>query len=240
MKPNVEDFLAVELKREIAERYFGFRKMIEEDTLDLTEKIKYQLSILEKRISYELIRIYILLQDEILIHQFMEITGWEEKLFYDPYITESPTIRKRVFKGIKIRGLTKAGRYKNLVFDAYERLAAHVEHYRENLEDIETSRETINEEIELFYRKNDIGNIMGFMRAMEGAGSEDSMGIKPDVGSVDAFEHKMRIKKPPPIDPQLITIPPLVPLPNISKKLKKLVDKAYKLNRGKILAEIAS
>jgi len=239
MKHNVEDYLAVELKREIAERYFGFRKMIEEDTLDLTEKIKYQLSILEKRISYELIRIYILLQDDTLIHQFMELTGWEEKLFYDPYITESPTIRKRVFKGIKIRGLTKAGRFKNLLFDAYARLVAHVEHYRESLEDIEASRDTINAEIELFYRKNDIGNIMGFLRAMEGAGSEDSMGIKPDAGAVDTFEHKMRIKKPPPIDPQLIAIPPLVPLPNISKKLKKLVDMAYKLNRGKILSEIA-
>ena len=239
MKPNVEDILAVELKREIAERYFGFRKMIEEDTLDLMEKIKYQLSILEKRISYELIRIYILLKDEKLIHQFMELTGWEEKLFYDPYITESPTIMKQVFTGIKIRGLTKAGRFKNLVFDTYERLVAHVEHYRQNLEEIETNRETINAEIELFYRKNDIGNIMGFLRAMEGAGSEDSMGVTPDTGSVDTFEHKMRIEKPPPIDPELIIIPPLAPVPNISKELKKLVDTAYKLHGAKILAEIA-
>ncbi len=239
MKPNVEDILAVELKREIAERYFGFRKMIEEDTLDLTEKIKYQLSILETRISYELIRIYILLKEEKLIHQFMELTGWEERLFYDPYITESPTIRKKVFKGIKISGLTNAGRFKNLVFDAYERLVAHVAHYRENLEEIETSRETINEEIDLFYRKNDIGNIMGFLRAIEGAGSEDNMGVTPDAGSVDTFEHKMRIEKPPPIDPELITIPPLVPLPNISKEFKKLVNKAYKQHGGGILAEIA-
>ena len=239
MKNNVEDILAVELKREIAERYFGFRKMIEEDTLDLTEKIKYQLSILETRISYELIRIYILLKDEDLIHEFMKLTGWEEKLFYDPYITESPTIRKKVFKNIKIRGLTRAGRFKNLVFDAYERLAAHVEHYRENLEEVETSRETINAQIELFYRKNDIGNIMGFLRSIEGAGSEDSMGISPDAGSIDTFEHKMRIEKPPPIDPELINIPPLVPLPSISRELKKLIDKAYKLNRGTILTEIA-
>ena len=240
MKPNVEDILAVELKREIAERYFGFRKMIEEDTLDLMEKIKYQLSILEKRISYELIRIYILLKDEKLIHQFMELTGWEEKLFYDPYLTESPTIRKRVFTGIKIRGLTRAGRFKNLLFDAYERLVAHVEHYRQNLEEIESSRETITAEIELFYRKNDIGNIMGFLRAMEGGGGEDSMGVNPDVGSVETFEKKMRIEKPPPIDPELITIPPLVPLPNIGRDLKKIVDRAYKRHGGEILSELST
>jgi hypothetical protein len=131
------------------------------------------------------------------------------------------------------------GQVKNLVFDAYERLVEHVEYYREHLEEIEMSRGMIEEGIKLFYRKNDIGNIMVFFRAMDGGGSEDSMGINPNAGSIDTFENKMRLEKPPPIDPELITIPPLVPLPNITKELKKLIDKAYKLGRGKILAEIA-
>ena len=241
MKTNFEDFMAIELKKEIAERYFGFRKMIEDDTLDLLQKMKYQLTILEKRISFELVRIYILLNDDTLIQQFMELTGWEERLFYEPYITESETIRKKVFKGIKIRGLTRGGRFKNLVFDAYERLVAHVEHYRENLEEIEMRRETINEEIKLFYRKNDIGNIMGFLRSMDSTGSsEGSMGIKPEVGSAGTFEDKMRLEEPPPIDPELIDIPPLIPLPNISRELKMLVDKAYRLHGEKILADLTS
>jgi len=240
MKPSFEDIMAVELKREIAQRYFGFRKMIEEDKLDLMEKMKHQLSILEKRISFELIRIYILLKDDVLIQHFMELTGWEERLFYEPYITESETIRKKVFKGIKIRGLTRGGRFKNLVFDAYERLVEHVGHYRENLEEIETSREIINEEIDLFYRENDIGNIMGFLRAMDSnGGNEDSMGISPTAGSTDSLEQKMRLEEPPPIDPELIAIPPLIPLPNISRELKNLVDKAFKLHGEKILADLA-
>lgn len=239
MKSGVEDIMAVELKREIAERYFGFRKIIEEDTLDLVQKMKYQISVLEQRISFELIRIYILLKDEKLIHDFMDLTGWEEKLFYDPYITESVTIRKKVFKDIKIRGLTRAGRFKNLMFDAYERLVEHVAHYRENLEEIETARDTINEEIDLFYRKNDIGNIMGFLRALDSPGGEDIIGVSPDAGATDTFEHKMRVQGPPPLSQELITIPPLVPLPNISKKLKKLVDRAFKLHGGKFLAELS-
>ena len=240
MKPSFEDIMAVELKKELAERYFGFRKMIEEDELDLRQKMKDQLSILEKRISFELIRIYILLKDDGLIQLFMELTGWEERLFYEPYITESETIRKKVFKGIRISGLTRGGRFKNLVFDTYERLVEHVEHYREHLEEIETCRETINAEIELFYRKNDIGNIMGFLRSIDSTGSsEDSMGIIPDVGSAGTLEHKMRLKEPPSIDPELIAIPPLIPLPNISKELKKLADKAFKLHGEKILADLA-
>jgi hypothetical protein len=239
MTPNFEDIMAVELKKEIAERYFGFRKMIEEDELDLMQKMKYQISILEKRISFELIRIYVLLKDEELIQHFMELTGWEERLFYDPYITESETIRKKVFKGIKVRGLTKGGRFKNLVFDSYERLVEHVEHYRGDFEEIETTRETINEEIKLFYRKNDIGNIMGFLRSMDSiGGNEDTMGITPTVGSTSTLENKMRIQEPPPIDPELINIPPLIPLSNISKDLKKLADKAFKMHGEKILADL--
>lgn len=239
MTPNFEDIMAVELKKEIAERYFGFRKMIEEDELDLMQKMKYQISILEKRISFELIRIYVLLKDEELIQHFMELTGWEERLFYDPYITESETIRKKVFKGIKVRGLTKGGRFKNLVFDSYERLVEHVEHYRGDFEEIETTRETINEEIKLFYRKNDIGNIMGFLRSMDSiGGNEDTMGITPAVGSTSTLENKMRIQESPPIDPELINIPPLIPLSNISKDLKKLADKAFKMHGEKILADL--
>ncbi len=239
MTPNFEDIMAVELKKEIAERYFGFRKMIEEDELDLMQKMKYQISILEKRISFELIRIYVLLKDEELIQHFMELTGWEERLFYDPYITESETIRKKVFKGIKVRGLTKGGRFKNLVFDSYERLVEHVEHYRGDFEEIETTRETINEEIKLFYRKNDIGNIMGFLRSMDSiGGNEDTMGITPAVGSTSTLENKMRIQEPPPIDPELIDVPPLIPLPNISRDLKKLTDKAFKMHGEKILADL--
>lgn len=241
MKPGFEDIMAVELKREIAQRYFGFRKMIEEDELDLMQKMKHQISILEKRIGFELIRIYILLGDDGLIQHFMELTGWEERLFYEPYITESETIRKKVFKNIKVRGLTQGGRFKNLVFDTYERLVEHVGHYRANFEEIETIRATINEEIKLFYRKNDIGNIMGFLRSMDSTGgSENSMGISPAAGSTGAFEDKMRLTEPPPIDPELINIPPLIPLPNFSKELKKLADKAFKLHGEKILADLST
>ncbi len=239
MTTNTENFLAVEIKREIAERYFGFRKMIEEDTLDLLEKIDNQLLILEKGISYELIRIYILLRDETLIDQFMELTGWQEKLFYEPYITESPSIRQKLFKDIKIRGFTKFGRFKNLVFDAYERLADQVELYRQNLEEIKTSREMINHEIDLFYRENDIGNIMGFLRSMEGTGSQESMGVIPEAGSAETLEQKMHIEKPPPLDRELIILPPLAPLAGIRKDLKKLSKKAYKLYGEKVLTKLS-
>jgi hypothetical protein len=64
------------------------------------------------------------------------------------------------------------------------------------------------------------------------------MGVNPDAGSSDAFADKMRLEEPPPLAPELITIPPLIPLPAISRDLKKLVDKAFKMHGGKILDDL--
>jgi hypothetical protein len=239
MRPSVEDILAFEIKKELADRYFGFRKMIEEDKLELDEKIKRQTTILEKRIGFELIRLYILLKDEDLIQRFMELVGWEEKLFYDQYITESATIRKRVFKGIKIRGLTRRGRFNNLVIDTYERLIEHVDRYREQLEDLLTTHATINEVIILFYKKNDIGSIMDFFRSMESTNENGSMWAKPHDSSAETFRQKMKIDPPPPIDKELTSVPPLVPVSNIRKELKKLIDQAFKFHGDQLLTDIA-
>ena len=240
MPPNFEDILAFEIKKELADRYFGFRKMIEEDKLDLNDKIRRQTTILEKRIGFALIRLYILLKDEDLIHSFMELVGWEEKfLFYDQYITESATIRKRVFKGTETRGLTRRGRFNNLVLDTYESLIEHVDHYRQKLEELQTIHATINEEISLFYKKNDIGSIMDFFRSMESTNSNGSMGATLHESSAETFRQRMKIDPPPPIDKELTSVPPLVPVSNIRKELKKIIDQAFKFHGDQLLTDIA-
>ena len=235
MQPKIEDVLSYEIKKDIADRYFGFRKLIEEDKMALNEKISQHSLILEKRICFELVRIYILLTDEQLIDDFIALIGWEEKLYYDPYLPESMTIRTRVFQGVKKRGLTRSGRFKNLLFDSYERLEIHIEQYREKLQELIESRELINEEINLFYRKHDIGNIMGFLRSLDANTGTGSLGGGVEVGLDTAYEEKMRVKPPLPIEQQIPIIPPLVALTNIRKKLKKLGDKAYMLHGNRFL-----
>lgn len=239
MQPKIEDVLSYEIRKEIADRYFGFRKLIEEDTLDLNEKIRQHSVILEKRICFELIRIYFLLKDEELINQFIDLTGWKERLYYDPYLTESSTIRKRVFQGIKIRGLTKAGRFKNLLLDSYDRLVIHVDQYRQQMQELIESRELIDAEIKLFYRQHDIGNIMGFLRTLDANGATDSIGGGSEAGLNDAYAEKMRVKPPLPVEQQLPVIPPLIARPHISKELKKLLDKAYRLHGDHFLDTLA-
>ena len=229
MQPSFEDILTFEIKKEMADRYFGFRRMIEEDKEELDRRIKEHSLTLEQRICIDLVRIYMLLGNEDQIEEFLDLIGMEEKLFYDPYLLISPTLRKRLLGGLKVRGLTRAGRYKKLVFGCYEMLVDHVQQYREKLGELVEERDTINEEIKLFYRKNDISAMMGFFRTLNGSTSGSTMEGGLETGFTDSMEKKMQLAPVPPIEQLLPIIPPLMPLAAVRNKLTKLIERSYKL-----------
>ncbi|MCB2182142.1 MAG: hypothetical protein KQH63_08970 [Desulfobulbaceae bacterium] len=230
MTPKIDDVIAYEIKKDIADRYFGFRKLIEEDELDLQHHIRQQSFILEKRISFDLIRLVILLKGEELIASFFDMTSLDKDRFFDPFFVDAPTIRERVFEGVKIHGLTKFKKFRNLVLDSYERLTVHTAQYMERYRQLQEEKEVIDEEIKLFYQKNDLGSIMGFLRSLGDTKSSGSMQGGMEIGMAQSLEKKMAIPPPLPIENYLPVIDPLPPLDNISKKLKKLIDQAYKLH----------
>ena len=240
MKPSIADSISFEVKQEIANRYFGFRKLIEEDKLKLSEQIQQHSFILEKRISFDLIRIYILLHEKEIIDAFLALTGLDEELFYDPYLCESESIRKRVFEGLHLRGITKKGSFKNAVIDCYERLSYHVNLYREKFADLVASHEMISEEIKLFYKQNDLRSIMSFMRSL----GEPSPGnhIQPGITTnsiAQSLDQKMQISPPDPIAHFLPVIPPLVPYFTIRKELKKIISHSYSLQKKNVHSYIS-
>lgn len=231
MESDITGFLSYEIKKELADRYFGFRKLIEEDKGSLEQDIRHSSQTIGNRIVIDLTRIYILLKEDSLILQFLEISGLGEKFFYDPYIPTSTTIRARVFKGVKAKGLTVSGRFKNLLMCLYEALAIDVEKYREKLAELIDSQETIEEEIKLFYKKNDISTIMGFLRAIDG--DQTTLGSLEGGmtnGFSESLEKKMRVFPPAKVIDELPILPQLTPLPQIKKEIKKLAEQALQLH----------
>ncbi|MDH4318981.1 MAG: hypothetical protein OEV64_11360 [Desulfobulbaceae bacterium] len=232
MEQNIEDVLALEIKKQIADRYFGFRKLIEEDIREYDNQILNSSARLERIIGFEFVRIYILLKDEKLIHSFFSLVGQHDLPFYDPYLTESPTIRKRLFSGLKVRGFTNAGRFKNLIFDTYEALSSDVEIYLKNIAILNEDWANISEEINFFYKQNDLSSIMGFLRNLNGdtsyrSGSIDG-GFHPEGNQ--RLEQKMKVSAPPPVEELLPVFAPMPTLKEIKKELKKLINQAYPLH----------
>lgn len=230
MPPDIAKMLSYEVKKELADRYFGFRKLIENDKEELERQIRLKTLTREQQICLDLARMYILLGDEKMIQEFLALTGLEKKIFYDPYLLESLTIRKRVFEGVRARGFTMASRYKNLLLQGYETLEQHVALYRQDFGELLQERDTIAEEIKLFYKKNDLGNIMAFLRGLDSTSSSPAERMGGAVFSpLGSLEDKMRVSPPQPIEQSLPIIPPLMPLRLIRRQLKQLAAKAYKL-----------
>ena len=234
-KQTIDEVLSSELKHDIAGRYFSFRKLIEDDETDLKEKIKQNSFILEKRISFDLIRIYILLRKEEFIDVFLKLAGFEDKLFYDPYLTESAQIASRVFRCQRFSGFTRAGRFINFLLECYENLYHHAVIYHQHIKELEEDRALIAEEIKQFYRENNLSAILGFMH---GLGNEEvcsCMQGGPEVGLSDELSKKLNIPALPPIEKMLIVLPEPAKPEDIRHELKRLAKQAYKNQQADFL-----
>ncbi len=225
---DITEFLAFEVKKEMADRYFGFRKRIEDDSAAYTQRLALSSLDLENRIGFSLIRLYILLHRERLIFSFIDLVGLPKEFFYDPYIIASPTIRKRLFAGKKCHGLSWKRRFFNMFYDSYQQLAEEIDTYHDVLSELTEEQETIREQINLFYRKNDIDSIMSFIRRLEtpDTGMAEMMQTGAVVAPGQSLEGKLRLHPPLPACEVLPDIPALPELKAIMPQLKRLLQAA--------------
>lgn len=230
---RLQDYLAFEIKKEIAHRYFGFRKLIEEDKLDLEAKLSQHSFILEKRISFELLRTFMLLKKEKLIFEFLAVAGLDKGVFYDPQFTRLDALKGRLFNSITPRGLTARWKFSNLLLSSYDRLSIHVLQYRDKIAELMELKKNIDEEIKLFHRQNDLGSILGFLKALGNPSRVAGLEGGLEIGLADALAEKMKIDPPLPIEHYLPVIESLPPLGAARKTLKKLARQAFALH-GKI------
>jgi len=223
---TIDEVLLAEIKQDLAERYFGFRKLIEEDEMDLAEKTRQYSFILQKRISFDLIRIYIMLKDEKLIRAFLVLINLNDMLFYDPYLTESLTIAQRVLECQRFRGLTRAARFRHFFLDCYENLVFHAQLYGKKIAQLREAQGVITAEIEQFHKQHDMRAIMSFLHSL---GNEAAKGLQGgmETGLTEGLDQKLRLTPPPPIEALLPILPPLPPLAKIKGALKEMSRLAY-------------
>ncbi len=221
---NIENILALEVKNELAKRYFGFRKIIEEDTAAYFENIKKASQQLEETVGHDLVRIYSILNQQSLLQQFFKLTGIPENLFTAAFINTAPA-KDDIITQQKFRGFTRKGCLHNLFFDAYDCLFIDTLAFREAFSRLVLDHETIREQIRIFYRKNDIHTIFQFLRSLDSSSMHDGLpAFNADSGmSMDA---KLRIEPPPPVSELLPEVAPIPTAKKIRKELKALVTEA--------------
>ncbi len=223
---GMEEMLSLEIKKELADRYFGFRKMIEDDSRHYNEQILAAFRQLENAVGFDLVRLYILLHRESLIFDFFRLTGFRDAVFLDPYLLQSQSIRRRLFKGQFVHGFTRRGRFHNLFFDIYLRLQKGLEEYAGTMAQLVREGKAITTEVEVFQRKNDLGAMMGFLRRLDSSDTGSMSGDLPPMGD-SSLEEKLRIEAPNGADTLLPAFPLLPPLKSCKSKLTALLNTAY-------------
>jgi hypothetical protein len=227
----MDDFaktLAFEVKKDMAERYFGFRKIIEEDSDEYQQEIINFTLELETKIGFDLLRIYALLREDVLIMRFYKLIKLGETLFFDSYVSKSPTIRTRLLQDQEVRGFFRKTRFQNMFLDVYKQLRQHINDYRYRLASLIEDHEVIEEEIKIFYRKNDISGIMLLLRSLDGdGGTSGPMAGTLESGGTISLEEKMRLKAPQSVE-KFLPILEAIPDPSsIKSELKSLINSAY-------------
>lgn len=227
---DISTILAFEVKKELAGRYFGFRKIIEEDTATYHQQILASSLKLENEIGEDLVEIYTLLQNDHLIELFLESCNFNNKLFFDNYVHISPAKKKKLFSCRNIHGFTRKGRIQNALLDSYQSLFQHVTDYNVSIERLCSKHDTIREQINIFYKKNDLSGIMQFLGSLDASSSQASstMAVHSQPKSFNSMEEKMRITAPPHVNELLPELPIVPTCKQIKKKLLELADLSYK------------
>ena len=224
---DIGKVLAFEIKKEIADRYFGFRRIIEKDTEAYLQKVADTALELEQNVGFDLVRIYILLKESSFILKFFELTGFRGDFFFESYVICTPAIRKQVFEPKKVPGWSRKKRYKNLFFEIYQELYDHILLFHKTLAELIEEHDVICEEIKIFYRKNDINMIMGLIRKFDSQGASGSAQQFGGAATVTDYEKKLKIVPPVAPDKQLPEVPGIPKLSSIKPALNKILDQSF-------------
>ena len=219
------DALRVQIKKEIVDNYFADRVYLEEDTELLHQEVQAcvkDMDILRKRFM----ALYHALGSKdacALLIDVLKIEAWP---FYPEYCNLSSQEQVDLLKDCRHRGLTAYRRFRNLIFDLYERLQQESVKLHEACAKIQTHLKLLNEDINKFNLSYDFGLIAAQIEAMDGGRNESMSGglLAPER---EELSTRMRFKCQKLTDEELPPVPVLPPLTEIQRKLDSLIGKIY-------------
>ncbi len=230
MEHDIGKAMAYQIKKEIAERYFRVRKLIEDDSANLRQMIS-RLERLYEQLGPPMIRIYSLLMDRDLAEALLNHLGWKEGPlpFYDDYIVESESIKRRLLKDMELHGWFSRSKYTNLVMDSYQELYKNYLKYLDLLEEIEDEMAVVQEEINQFTSNYSLDEILTFLSELDSMGDVHASVLGTNVASAQRSQLEKKLALPN-LDDIEAAIPrfPRLPKPEEMRPvLKKLAHEAW-------------
>jgi hypothetical protein len=220
--------LAYQVKKEIAENFFGTRRLLEEERAELLSRTGKLRRSWEKEILPPLIQVGHLLMSETAIQTFLEVIRRED-LF---------PILKKELAGQKLNqtpiscsprfALTGRGKYRNLVYANYALARQRMKKLAEDFQGLEKQVALFNEDLAKFNTSFCLTDILSFIKALDGVdGLKGVLGENTDPRAVPLLEEKLLLR---PLQLSREGLPPLLSLPalkEIKGPLRRCLDRTY-------------
>jgi hypothetical protein len=231
--------LTFEIKKDIADRYFGFRKRIETASNEYLDKLQTGAKEKTAEIIAEVERMHCLLRKDDLFRSFVDFIRLPDVLASTMACSmacrtvnpQCPSQWQLLFAGLKGNGLTRRRRYRNLVYHIYSSLADKIAAYRDIFTRLEEEQEDICREIDSFYRKNDLSGILNFLREIDNPGGFHSGILQADRASLAGrdMDEELRMQPPPPVTTRMHSLVQPPPLQEAKATLDGLLKQAFPL-----------
>jgi hypothetical protein len=222
---KVLDALRVHIKKEIVDNFFADRVYVEEDTELLHQEVQDYARGMAS-LGRRFMALYQALGSKEACARMMEFLNLEVWPFYPEYNNLSGREQLALLQDTRRRGLTAYRRFRNLIFDLYERLQHESVTLQETYAKIQTHLKLLNEDINKFNLSYDFGLIAAQMEALEG-GREETMSGGLLAPEREELSTRMRFKRQKLTDEELPPVPVLPPLTEIQRKLDSLIERIY-------------
>jgi len=222
---KVLDALKVHIKKEIVDNYFADRVYVEEDTELLGQEVQDYAGGMAS-LGRRFMALYHALGSKEACSLMMEVLEIKDWPFYPEYCNLSVLDQQGLLKDTRRHGLTNYRRFRNLIFELYERLQQESALLHEAYAKIQTHLKLLNEDINKFNLSYDFGLIAAQMEALDGGREECMTGclLAPER---EELSTRMRFKRQKLTDEQLPPVPVLPRLADIKGKLAAILDRIY-------------
>ncbi|MBI4764369.1 MAG: hypothetical protein HY787_07175 [Deltaproteobacteria bacterium] len=238
MTPPVKDIsaaLAYQVKKEIAENYFGTRKALEEEREDLLRERKKLEEVWTRGVLPHLIRICQTLVGQGESQAFLKLIQREDLLPRVQPDLKSPSDDLSPAECAIPFALTAKGKFKKLVFSLYQSAKIKEDALWNTFRSHQKKVGLFNEDLAQFTSCYNLSDILSLVHSVENRDDlRGVLGENSDPRAIPLLEEKMILKSIDPGREEGAFLRPLPPLKEIQSPLKLLLDLAFQTHCSEI------
>jgi hypothetical protein len=226
--------LAYQVKKEIAENYFGTRRELEEEREDLIRQADRIQKAWVEEVQVLLALIGELLLDPETVKSFLALLGRERLPLGVPELPERAFCKAMEACPLSF-ALTSQAKYQALIAHWYGLAWERSQPVLEKVRALENKVRLHNEDLAKFSLAYSLQEILAFIKAIEGSSAlKGVLGENADPRAVPELEKKLMLKSLDPSGLGLNEVKPLPTLSQIRESLRSLVIQAFRRNQEQI------